>query len=82
MTKDALNFSIDPVWYKVSNFGSTVTPTSIEASNNGNTIWTSTDNGRIYRTTNLLQANFGYRFDGKLNSTSGDSSVEAGSRFW
>ena len=84
MTKDALNFSIDPVWYKVSNFGSTVTPTSIEASNNGNTIWTSTDNGRIYRTTNLLQANFGYRFDGKLKySTSGDSSVEVtGSRFW
>lgn len=77
VTKDALNFSVDPIWYKVTTFSSSINPITMDVAPDGNTIWTGATNGVIYRTTNVKTANYGYRFNGQLayNSNSGDSTM-------
>jgi len=54
MTRQALDFSKTPTWYKLANIvGSTQ---ALEVSADGNYVWVGTESGRIYRISGLNQA--------------------------
>lgn len=63
MTKDALNFSVAPVWYKLSSIPGS--PEVVEVSADGETVWVGSTSG-IYRVTNFKDKIYGYRYNGEV----------------
>ena len=57
-TKDLLQFAKAPEWFKISNasYGMQGVPYSIALSGNGNHLFVGTDNGKLYRISNLNKA--------------------------
>lgn len=57
MTRRALDFTQDPPeWFQIAWLGTGETPTSMEISADGNTLWVGTGNGKVFRITNLSMA--------------------------
>ena len=56
MTRDVHDFSKTPEWWRIAHFGSNVTPHYMKVSADGNHLFVSTTNGRLYRISNLLAA--------------------------
>jgi len=57
VTKKALDFSVNPKWYKVSNGNFQGLPTAMACTFDGKTVFVGTDGGKIYRLTNLDYVN-------------------------
>jgi hypothetical protein len=53
MTRDVHDFSKTPEWWQIAHFGNGVTPHYMKISNDGNHLFVSTSNGRLYRISNL-----------------------------
>lgn len=56
MTREVHDFSKTPEWWQIAHLGNGVTPLYMKISNDGNHLFVSTTNGRLYRISNLLAA--------------------------
>lgn len=56
MTQEALNFAKTPTWYKLGNIAGP--SQTLDFSPNGNVLYVGTENGNLYRISNLLAANY------------------------
>jgi hypothetical protein len=56
MTRDALNFTRTPIWYRIATLQVGETPNCMGMSKDGNTLFVGTSNGGVYRITNLNDA--------------------------
>lgn len=57
MTKEALQYSIDPVWFHVGDLSTSDVVTCIAVSNDLGVLWAGTSTGKLIRLTNLTYAN-------------------------
>jgi hypothetical protein len=57
MTKQALQFSVNPTWFKIGNINATDVVTCISVSKDLSVLWAGTKQGTLYRLTNITFAN-------------------------
>ena len=57
MTKQALQFSIDPIWFRIANIDLTDIITCFAVSKDLGVLWAGTTTGKLYRLTNITFAN-------------------------
>jgi len=57
MTKQALQFSINPIWFRIANIDLTDIITCIAVSKDLGVLWAGTTTGKLYRLTNITFAN-------------------------
>jgi len=57
MTKQALQFSINPIWFRIANIGVTDIITCFAVSKDLGVLWAGTTTGKLYRLTNITFAN-------------------------
>jgi hypothetical protein len=57
MTKKALQYAVDPVWFHIATIASTDVVTCITVSNDLGVLWAGTKSGKLYRLTNITYAN-------------------------
>ncbi|MGA3015291.1 MAG: T9SS type A sorting domain-containing protein, partial [Bacteroidales bacterium] len=57
MTKQALQYSVDPIWFRIGDISATDVITCITVSKDLSVLWAGTQSGNIYRLTNVTHAN-------------------------